>query len=136
VVEADETFIGGKAKNRAFRKEPPRKSAVMALVERYGEVGSNCVANVTAKELRPIIVQVASRKSYPMTVELCSYISIGKEFTGHSAVNHGKDEYVRPTRRFRTYQHGRELFQHPQARHLWRLPARLGGPLAALSCRV
>jgi transposase-like protein len=32
-VEADETFVGGKARNRAYR-EPPPKEAVMALIER------------------------------------------------------------------------------------------------------
>jgi hypothetical protein len=37
-VEADETYVGGKAKNRAF-KEPPPKEAV-ALVEREGQVRS------------------------------------------------------------------------------------------------
>jgi transposase-like protein len=36
-VEADETFVGGKARNRAYR-EPPPKEAVMALVERGGRV--------------------------------------------------------------------------------------------------
>lgn len=36
-VEADETFMGGKARNRAYR-EPPPKEAVMALVERGGKV--------------------------------------------------------------------------------------------------
>ena len=33
VVEADETYIGGKAKNRAHR-EPAKKKAVLSLVER------------------------------------------------------------------------------------------------------
>jgi transposase-like protein len=36
IVEADETWIGGKAKNRAFRKAPPKKAVVMSLVERDG----------------------------------------------------------------------------------------------------
>ena len=35
VVEADESYVGGKAKNRAFRK-PRKKEAVFALVEREG----------------------------------------------------------------------------------------------------
>jgi len=39
VVEADETWIGGKAKNRAF-KAPPKKEPVVALVERDGKVRS------------------------------------------------------------------------------------------------
>lgn len=48
VVEADETYVGGKAKNRAF-KAPPKKEAVMAVVERGGKVRSQHVTNVTAR---------------------------------------------------------------------------------------
>ena len=51
VVEADETYVGGKAKNRAIRK-PAAKKTVVALVERDGHVRSFHVANVTAKTLR------------------------------------------------------------------------------------
>ena len=62
VVEADETYVGGKAKNRAFR-EPAPKKAVVSLVERGGRVHSRHVAKVTAKTVREIIVTNVNRAS-------------------------------------------------------------------------
>ncbi len=53
-LEADETFIGPKAENRAYRPVA-EKQIVMALVERGGQVRSFHVPNVTASTLRPII---------------------------------------------------------------------------------
>jgi transposase-like protein len=95
VVEADESYFGGKAKNRAFAKKPPKKMAVMTLVDRDGEARSTHVANVTAKTLRPTIVKIADRKSHLMTDESLVYPSIDREFAGHSTVNHSIDEYAR-----------------------------------------
>jgi transposase-like protein len=93
-VEADETYVGGKAKNRAF-KAPPKKEAVMALVERGGKVASTHVPNVTAKTLRPIIVSIVDRKSHLRTDESGVYWAIGEEFKTHRTVNHSAEEYVR-----------------------------------------
>lgn len=94
VVEADETFVGGKAKNKAFGP-PPKKMAVFSLVERDGEVRSKHVADVTAKTLREALVTKADRKSYLMTDEAPTYVKVGREFAGHGSVNHSADEYVR-----------------------------------------
>ena len=94
VVEADETYVGGKAKNKAFGP-PPKKHAVFSLIERDGEVRSFHVANVNSKTLRPILVKNASRKSYLMTDDSPVYPKVGDEFAGHGTVNHSAKEYVR-----------------------------------------
>lgn len=95
VIEADETYIGGKAKNAHVGKPVPKKMAVFSLVERDGEVRSKHVPDVTAATLRTALVTQADRKSYLMTDENASYIKVGREFDGHGSVNHSADEYVR-----------------------------------------
>jgi transposase-like protein len=95
VVEADETYVGGKAANR--KGYIPPKAPVLALVERDGSVKAFRVANVTAKTLRPIIVKHVDRSSYMMTDESTVYPAIGREFSGHGSVNHSAQEYVRGT---------------------------------------
>lgn len=94
VVEADETYVGGKARNRAFGPIP-KKEPVVALVEREGKVHAFHVPDVSARTLRPILVTQVDRKSYLMTDESGSYIRVGREFSGHGAVNHSIEEYVR-----------------------------------------
>ena len=93
-VEADETYVGGKAKNRAFR-EPASKKAVLSLIERDGHVRSFHVANVSAKSVRPIIAANVHKASVIMTDESPVYFGTRKSFAAHHSVNHSKEEYAR-----------------------------------------
>jgi transposase-like protein len=95
VVEADETFVGGKAKNAKRGKPVPKKEVVMALVERDGRLRSFHVADVTAKTLRKVLTEQIDRASYLMTDEAPAYTETGREFGGHGTVNHSIEEYVR-----------------------------------------
>src|SRR3954470_22182298 len=94
-VEADETYVGGKAKNRAYAKTLPKHEAVMSLVERGGKVRSRHIADVTAKTLKPIIVDAITKDTHFRTDQSPVYTEIGKDFASHETVNHSIKEYVR-----------------------------------------
>jgi len=93
-VEADETFIGGKAANRAYDPIPPKQS-VFALVQRGGKVRSFHVPNVTAMNLAPIIARHVHTDSRFMSDEATMYTRPGRWFVDHQTVNHSAKEYVR-----------------------------------------
>jgi transposase-like protein len=101
VLEADETYVGGKEKNKHVGKRKKGniggvgKEVVHALVERGGSVRSHHVTDVSGKTLRPILRAHAHLRSSLMTDEAGQYLHIGKEFARHEVVNHGASEYVR-----------------------------------------
>lgn len=68
---------------------------IVSLVERGGEKCTHVVANVTAKNLRPIMKAQIAAEARLMTDEHYAYIKIGREFASHEVVNHHSGEYAR-----------------------------------------
>src|SRR3954453_10330258 len=68
---------------------------VMSLVERGGKVQSRHVANVTAKSLKPVLVDAIAKDTNLRTDQSPVYTEIGTGFASHETVNHSIKEYVR-----------------------------------------
>lgn len=103
IVEADETYFGGAAKNmHRFDRErkikgrgPAGKTSVVSLVERGGSVRSQVVADVSGKTLGDVLRKHAAPSATLMTDTAGAYGEVGDEFTSHETVNHTAGEYVR-----------------------------------------
>lgn len=93
-VEADETWIGGKAKGKG-RGYVDNKVPVVALVERNGDVRSMPVERVTGENLERILNAHVDKSATIMTDESMVYPTPCKAFAAHHTVNHKAGEYVR-----------------------------------------
>jgi hypothetical protein len=107
---ADETYIGGKPKNKHRQGQGRKpygpgsktgvqydKTAVLSLIDKgTGEVRSRVMTDVTAASLRKAIAeQVDLGATVLHTDKHPAYKQVGWEMAGHEAVDHSRNEYVR-----------------------------------------
>lgn len=94
IVEADETYVGGKARGKRGRGAE-NKTKVFSLIQRDGDARSFTVDNVKGKTLKKLIKNNVIDTAHVMTDEFKAYKGLGKQITKHSTVEHGRKEYVR-----------------------------------------
>src|SRR4051794_30038573 len=94
-VEVDETYIGGKARNRIPRYRGRAnlgrgkdKVPVVALVQRDGVARSMRVARVTSDELQGAVRDHVAREARVITDAFMSYRGLSRDFAGHEIINH------------------------------------------------
>jgi transposase-like protein len=100
-VEADETFIGGKNKNRHSDKKVPQsqgrstkdKTPVAGVVERNGKLTAKKVENTQMESLTPFVVAMVKQSATLYTDEWLGYNGL-KKIYDHSFVKHNAGQYV------------------------------------------
>lgn len=93
-VEADETYVGGKAHGKRGRGAA-NKTIVFGMLQRGGNVMTRVVPNVRRKTLEGLISHHIVPGSDVSTDELLSYAKLFYRGFKHSTVRHGAGEYVR-----------------------------------------
>ena len=94
IIEADETYVGGKAKGKRGRGAE-NKTKVFSLIQRDGDARSSTVDNVKGKTLKKLIKENVVDTAHVMTDEFKAYKGLKKQVAKHSTVEHGRREYVR-----------------------------------------
>ena len=101
-ISCDETFIGGKNKNRHKDKKVENsqgrscvdKTPVFGMKQEGGDIHLRVVKNTKSETLKPIIKEMVEQGSIVVTDEWNGYNNLAKENFNHVVVNHSRKEYV------------------------------------------
>ena len=102
-TQVDETFIGGKNKNRHADKKVSEsqgravkdKTPVFGLLN-SGQVKAKVVKDTKSKTLKPIIERMVQKGSIIVSDEWVGYKGLSKEYR-HEVIKHSEGEFVRNT---------------------------------------
>jgi len=99
-IESDETFIGGKEKNKhAWQRTGGKqggkgKVAVLGMLERGGELRTGTTPNLSARSVQTVIRDNVKTGAALMTDEHGAFVGLSDSYN-HHRVNHSAGEYVR-----------------------------------------
>ncbi len=102
IIQADESYIGGKNKNRSWGKKVAQsqgrslkdKTPVFGLVDNLGKVYTEVVSDTKAMTLGKVIDKMVKGGSIIVTDEWKAYKKLHRKYL-HIVLNHDDEEFVR-----------------------------------------